>query len=133
MCPAASQAAGPFERNGSAGSIRGSARARSSVWRMLVGAVGRGWQDSAMNHPVDGPDRHVDLVHARAPHRSLRCQDSEFERRAGREVRDSTADFLQGMARKLLVLDSNPRVRKEGYRLEWASSLRERKEAKAAG
>ena len=58
-------------------------------------------------------DRYVDLVHARSPsHRSFRCQDSEFERRAGREVRDSTADFLQGMARKLLVLGSNPRVRR---------------------
>ena len=47
-----------------------------------------------MNHPVDGPDQYIDLVYARAPHRSFRCQVSEFARRAGREVRDSTADFL---------------------------------------
>jgi len=43
---------------------------------------------------LHGPDRYVDLVYALAPHWSFRGQVSDFERFAGREVRDSTADFL---------------------------------------
>lgn len=72
-----------------------------------MGVVGRGWRNSAVNHYVRGPDRYVDLMQARVPLRSFHAQVSERDRRSGREICDSSGDFLQGVTRELLVLGCN--------------------------
>lgn len=99
-----------------------------------MGVVGRGRQNSAVNHFVGGPDRHLDNpAQGRAPRRNLRSQLSKLGGRFGREVGGPAADFGQGVARQFVVCGRDPRVRKECDGFERTRDLRESKETKAGG
>ena len=104
-------------------------------WRakMLVGVVRRRRRNSAMNRCLSAPVRYLSRIETPELRRAFHGQGSRFGRGRDREIDGSTADFLQSVARKRVILGANPGVRRQGDGFERAGGLSESKQAKTCG